>query len=102
LVDDLISIVKDKFHDLAMKHHPDRGGNSDEYIRVREAYELIKSSIANHFISALEDEKKANTKYFTPGSNECKNCRKWSSVISGCLTSICTGLEPLNTAHAYL
>ena len=100
-VDDLRLIAKNSFTQLALKHHPDHGGSTDEYINIREAYDLLKSAEAKDFIIALDDERKHTAQYFTPGAAECKNCRKWSAIISGCLTSICTGFESLRAANAH-
>jgi len=35
--------IKQAFRELASLHHPDRGGNSDTFIKVRRAYESLKS-----------------------------------------------------------
>jgi len=35
--------VEKRYRRLAAKHHPDRGGNSEDFIRIREAYEVLKT-----------------------------------------------------------
>jgi curved DNA-binding protein len=40
--------VKQAYRKLAMKHHPDRGGNEEEFKRIKEAYEAITSGNADH------------------------------------------------------
>jgi len=37
-----IEVVEAVFKKLAKKQHPDTGGNSEEFIRIRDAYEKIK------------------------------------------------------------
>lgn len=37
------SELKSAYKKLAMKHHPDRGGDEEEFKRVTEAYEMIKN-----------------------------------------------------------
>ena len=34
--------VKKAFNDLALKLHPDKGGNAEQFARVREAYEILE------------------------------------------------------------
>jgi len=33
--------VKQNYHRLSLKHHPDKGGNSDNFIKITKAYEFI-------------------------------------------------------------
>jgi DnaJ-class molecular chaperone len=35
--------VKKAYRKLAMQHHPDRGGNKADFIRVQAAYELLEA-----------------------------------------------------------
>jgi DnaJ-class molecular chaperone len=35
--------VKKSYRKLAMQHHPDRGGNKADFIRVQAAYELLEA-----------------------------------------------------------
>lgn len=43
-VDASFEQVKSRYRELAAQHHPDRGGDSAEFMAVRKAYELIKKS----------------------------------------------------------
>lgn len=43
------SEIKQAYRKLAMKHHPDRGGDAAEFKRIKEAYEKITSGNAQHF-----------------------------------------------------
>jgi DnaJ-class molecular chaperone len=40
--------VKQAYRKLAMKHHPDRGGDEAQFKKIKEAYEAISSGKANH------------------------------------------------------
>lgn len=40
--------IKQKFRQLAMKHHPDREGNSDKFNEVVQAYKYI-TQVNNNF-----------------------------------------------------
>jgi len=42
--------VEKRYRQLAAKHHPDRGGNSERFIQIREAYEVLKSCNKNHML----------------------------------------------------
>ena len=35
--------IKKAYKKASMQHHPDRGGNSNEFVKIQEAYERIKS-----------------------------------------------------------
>ena len=93
MLDEFKAKVKDKFRELALKHHPDKGGNNDEYVKIQFAHELVKASTVASLIWALESEKQASTKYYDPGSSECGNCSKWSDLVHACSTSSCTGFS---------
>jgi len=34
-------VIKEAFKKLAMEHHPDKGGDADEFIKVQQAYEIL-------------------------------------------------------------
>ena len=36
------NIVKKRFNELAQKHHPDKGGESDKFQQIQEAYQSLK------------------------------------------------------------
>jgi len=36
--------IKSAYRKLAMKHHPDRGGDQKEFVRIKEAYEALERS----------------------------------------------------------
>src|SRR3982750_4495198 len=36
--------IKKAFRRLAVKHHPDRGGNEESFKEINEAYEVLKDS----------------------------------------------------------
>ena len=36
--------IKKSYKRLSMKHHPDRGGNNDDFIKVQQAYEILSNS----------------------------------------------------------
>jgi hypothetical protein len=38
--------ARDRFHELALEHHPDRGGDAEEMRRLIEAYDLIRDRLA--------------------------------------------------------
>lgn len=35
-------IVKSRFNELALQHHPDKGGNEDAFIAIKQAYECLR------------------------------------------------------------
>jgi hypothetical protein len=56
LVDNVVSVAKASFKQLAMIHHPDKGGESDNYVNIQNAYNVIKSATVNSFIDSLKEE----------------------------------------------
>ena len=37
--------VRQRYRELAAAHHPDKGGNSEVFIKIREAYEVLKNAL---------------------------------------------------------
>lgn len=50
-------VIKNKFRKLAKQFHPDKGGNSDEFIQINEAY----TKIINNTCSENDTKKKSTT-----------------------------------------
>jgi len=38
---DTLTFIKRRYRQLAMKNHPDKGGNPDKFKEIKEAYETI-------------------------------------------------------------
>ena len=36
--------IRQRYRELATSHHPDKGGDTTEFIKIREAYEVLKST----------------------------------------------------------
>lgn len=36
--------IKQRYRDLAAQHHPDRGGSAEQFIAIREAYEILSKA----------------------------------------------------------
>ena len=96
-LNELKSMVKDKFKELALEHHPDKGGNNEVWIKIQEAHDLIKSATIIKLMGALDIERKSSVKYCAPGSAECKSCSKWSDLANVCATSSCSGFKEYET-----
>lgn len=47
--------VKQAYRKLAMKHHPDRGGDEAEFKKIKEAYEHLTSPAASHSTGDFSD-----------------------------------------------
>ena len=91
---EILILAKDNFNKLALKHHPDKQGDVNEYLRVRNAYEAIRAATVKNFIDTLKDEI-IDIIYHESGSEECRNCVKWSDLVNTCITVACSGFEPL-------
>lgn len=37
------SVIEKRYRQLASQHHPDKGGCGEEFIKIREAYEILKA-----------------------------------------------------------
>jgi DnaJ-class molecular chaperone len=94
-------IAKQKFRELVMIHHPDKGGTNSDYIEIQEAYNIIKSAERKDFIRALDIEAESNIIQHKPGSSECKQCSRWSSIFQACITSTCTGFRKHAISNKY-
>ncbi len=55
-ISDVISAAKGSFKQLVMVHHPDKGGDSDKYISITDAYDTIKSATISDFVDSLKEE----------------------------------------------
>lgn len=93
LFNDLKNIAKKSYHDLSMNHHPDKGGDHDNYLEIQRAFNLVKNADANAFVGALSEEKQSKVKYYEPGSEECKSCGRWSEIVGMCITVTCSGYQ---------
>jgi len=49
--------VKQNYHRLSLKHHPDKGGDKNDFIDITQAYEYITSSSKNETESKQQTEK---------------------------------------------
>jgi hypothetical protein len=38
--------ARERFHDLALQHHPDRGGNAEQMRRLIEAYDVVRDRLS--------------------------------------------------------
>ncbi len=38
--------ARERFHELALQHHPDRGGNAEQMRRLIEAYDLVRDRLS--------------------------------------------------------
>jgi DnaJ-class molecular chaperone len=92
-LDSLKLIAKDKFRELALIHHPDKGGTNSDYIEIQESYDMVKKASTKDFIRALEVEIESSIVQYKPGSPECRECSRWSSIFQACITSTCTGFR---------
>ena len=39
--------IERRYRQLAMKHHPDKGGNADHFVEIKQAYESLIQSVGN-------------------------------------------------------
>lgn len=39
------SQIRQRYRELAAENHPDKGGDTDAFIKIREAYEVLKSTV---------------------------------------------------------
>ena len=48
--------IKKRYMELSKRHHPDRGGESEEMAQINEAYRILKNYIENYRFSFSEEE----------------------------------------------
>ena len=54
--------LKKRYHHLAQMYHPDKGGSSEDFIKLREAYTFLQEYLANPR-SERKQEDKQNTEF---------------------------------------
>lgn len=94
-LDTLHGIIKKAYHNLALKNHPDHGGDPNNYIEIKQAYELTQKSTINDFLHSLLEEEESSAIYFTPGDDMCKKCRRWNDMLNICIVTTCAGFDPV-------
>lgn len=88
--DELKVIAKNQFKVLAMTHHPDKpDGSHEAYLEIQEALRIVKEAQVSDFIDLL-----SAAQHYTPGSDECFTCGKWSDIAKVCTTTQCSGYKP--------
>ena len=90
---ELRDFAKRSFKKLAMDHHPDRGGDKDNFVEIQEAIGIVNEAKSQDFINALDDEKRSSVAYFEPGSEDCRKCARWGDVLGMCITVTCSGFQ---------
>jgi len=86
-------LAKRSYRSLSMLHHPDKGGDHDNYLEIQSAFDSVKSATVSDFIQALDEEKKSLIKYYEPGSEDCRGCGRWSDIVGMCITVTCSGFQ---------
>lgn len=61
------SDIKQAYRKLAMKHHPDRGGDEEQFKRVSDAYNLIKDADSRQQYEASKNQSPFGNTGFTRG-----------------------------------
>lgn len=61
--------LKKKYYHLAQKYHPDRGGSSEQFIKLREAYSYLKNAVQDPGFNKWEDEDDQPEKAQNSGSS---------------------------------
>ena len=85
--------AKASYKKMARNHHPDVGGDSEIYLEIQRANDVIKSSTISDFITALKEESELKKLFFEPGSKECAKCVSWSTIVNSCITVTCSSLK---------
>ena len=61
------STIRDKYHKLVLKHHPDKGGCADIFCNINEAYKVIEkqeNTHASHNTSCSQEKKESTVDIF--------------------------------------
>ncbi|NJK71253.1 MAG: J domain-containing protein [Thermales bacterium] len=53
--------IRTIYHLLAKKYHPDKGGNAEDFIKLREAYAILKEALINPTKRRTDVESSSNT-----------------------------------------
>lgn len=93
--DKINEIAKEKFREMSLKCHTDLNPDREhsEFIEVKNAYDMILSIKKRDVNSLLEYIKMQSRPIYKPGSPECNNCSKWSTIVKSCSTADCTGYK---------
>ena len=77
------SILKDAYHKKVLETHPDKGGKTEDFIKVNEAYKFLNSLIMDKpKVSKFRDSFPNNKKYFQENDNFEQKKKKISISIS--------------------
>ena len=42
--------LKKQYRKMVLKHHPDKGGNNDKFLKIKEAYDIVKKYLRERSI----------------------------------------------------
>lgn len=59
--------IKKSYRKLALKHHPDRGGNAETFKLINQAYDVLKDSQKRAEYDASVQHPKFSVQRFSPG-----------------------------------
>jgi hypothetical protein len=87
-------LAKNQFKQLARQYHPDMStGDNEKYLRISEALDIILNAKVTQIISALEEDRAADIKYYKPGDSQCRQCTKWNTMFDNCVFPACSGFD---------
>lgn len=87
-------LAKKSYKELACVFHPDMPtADNNIFLEIKEALDIINNSTINQLFIALDNEIKNNIKYFDLGSDECKECVRWSKLLNNCVFATCQGFK---------
>jgi len=74
--------VKNLYHDLLKKHHPDKGGDAEVFLRITEAYNVVMDPLES-YLAALATPPPPTTKREEEQGPEA-DAASWKSTTASC------------------
>jgi molecular chaperone DnaJ len=88
--------LKQRYKSLAKKHHPDRGGEEEMFVAIREMYQLIRDELDN---PKTPNEPAANNELEQKIQQQKLRIQEYEAMITA-QVHVITGIQPiLNSAH---
>jgi hypothetical protein len=79
-------LIKKSYHKLALKHHPDKGGDAEKFREISEAYKMLIESNGENVKYEDEDWENFDPWYSLKSSLVITTCLLWCRITACLIT----------------